>query len=144
MNETKNDSAKAPWHLWVVGGGTALWNGIASFDFIASVTRFELYLSQFSQELLDYVYGLPTWLFVIWGIAVLGGLIGSILLLLRRRLAVAALAISFVGVIAYTAVGFLRPPPEEFQDPQLTGTIVLIAALLVAYAEWMRRRSVLK
>ena len=88
-----------PWHLWLVGGVAALWNAFGSFDFTATVTRFEPYLSNFSQELKDYVYGSPPWMFLIWGVAAFAGFAGSLLILKRHKAAVPVLAISLAGVI---------------------------------------------
>lgn len=71
---------KVPWHLWVVGGLTFLWNGFGAFDFTATVTRFEPYIAGFSQQMRDYWDSFPIWMLLIWGIAVWGGVLGSALI----------------------------------------------------------------
>jgi len=144
MSDTNNRTAPAPWHLWVVGGLMVLWNGFGVFDFGATVLRFEPYVSQFSQEMMDYIYTWPAWLFVVWGVAVIGGFTGSVLLLFRHRLAVAAFAVSLASAIVSMAAGYLMPTPEEMQNPAMTAIIILVALGLLGYAMWMQRRGVLK
>ncbi len=144
---TNDDAAPrvgTPWHLWVVGGLMTLWASFGVFDFVATLVRFEPYLAMVPQELLDYVYGSPVWMFVFWGTANVGGFAGSILLLLRNRLAVPMLAISLAAVLAASVAGLFRPAPEGFENPWLTFVVILIVAALVAYAVWMRRRRVLR
>jgi len=121
-----------------------LWNGFGVFDFGATVLRFEPYVSQFSQEMMDYIYTWPAWLFVVWGVAVIGGFAGSVLLLFRNRLAVTAFAVSLASAIVSMAAGYLMPTPEEMQNPAMTAIIILVALGLLGYAMWMQRRGVLK
>ena len=35
------DGTKTPWHLWLVGVVSLLWNGFGGYDFIMSTTQGE-------------------------------------------------------------------------------------------------------
>jgi hypothetical protein len=126
---------RAPWHLGLVGGLSALWNGIGAFDFTATVTRFAPYMSGFPQDLKDYWYAFPLWMLVLWGVAVWGGFAGSVLVLLRRKLAVPVLGASLLSEIATMLAQATRPAPEGAFDPVFTGTIICISVLFLAYAQ---------
>ena len=77
--------SKTPRHLWIVGVIALLWSMVGAFDYLATQLELESYMSQFTQEQLDYFYGFPKWATSVWAIAVWGSVVGSVGLLLRRR-----------------------------------------------------------
>ena len=141
---------KTPWHLWVVGGLSLLWNAYGGFDFIMSVTRGEAYWreSGMTQPMIDYYNAMPAWMYAPWILGVWGAVIGSILLLLRNRLAVPAFAVSIVGAVASALYGLMHPmpdlPPAMAIMTYMPWVIVVIAALLLWYAWTMGKRGVLR
>ena len=90
---------RPPWHLWVVGVLGFLWDSMGAFDYLMTQTQNESYMARFTPEQLEFFYGFPTWLVAFWAIAVWGGLLGTVLLLLRKRLAVPVLLVSFVAMV---------------------------------------------
>ena len=85
-------TSRTPRHLWVIGIVALLWNAIGAFDYLMTQTKNAAYLSGFPPEQLAFFYGLPAWVVAAWALAVWGGVLGSVLLLLRRRLAVPVFA----------------------------------------------------
>lgn len=145
------ETAKTPWHLWVAGVLSLLWNGFGAFDFIQTTTRGEAYMraSGFGDEMIAYYNALPVWMYVPWTLGVWGAVIGSILLLLRRRWAVHAFALSLAGaVVSLIYSKFINPPPAlpaEFAIMAwMPYVITLIAAVLAWYAWAMARKGVLR
>lgn len=134
---------RAPWHLWLIGGLALLWNGFGVFDYVATVARFEPYLSQFPQTMVDYLDGAPMWMFAIWATGVFSAFVGSILLVMRSRFSVQAFALSLTGAVASTIGGRIGSVPDELTDPGMTIVILLVASGLLLYAAWMRKRKVL-
>ena len=138
-------AAKTPWHLWVIGILALLWNAGGGFDFTATVTRFEPYMSNFTDEQLAYFYGFPAWQYVIWFVGTWGAFLGSIALLMRHRWAVPLFAASLVGALISFVVGMgVKDAPPGAGGIVFPLIIVTIAILLLVYAVWMKRRSVLK
>jgi len=143
-------TVRTPWHLWVVGGLSLLWNGFGAYDFIMTSTQGETYMRsmQFSQEMIDYYMAMPDWMWVPWILGVWGAVIGSILLLLRMRWAVWAFALSLVGAVVSLIYGkFMNPPPltpEMAAMSWMPWVIVLIAAFLAWYAWTMSKKGVLR
>lgn len=144
MPENEPAQAKTPWHLWAVGAIILLWSAMGVFDFMATVTHFEPYMAQFSQEMKDYWYGFPWWMFAIWGLGAASGLAGAVLLLLKNRLAVAALMISFACAAISIAISIIRPGPEGPGGGGMAVVIIILAAGFVLYARQMRARGVLR
>jgi len=145
MSETlEPKTVGTPWHLWVVGILATLWNAGGVFDYTATVTQWAPYMSNFTEEQQAFFYSFPVWQYVIWAFGVWGAFVGSILLLLRSRLAVWAFGISLVAALASMIHGMsLKDVPEGASNPAFAAIIILIGALLLAYAWWMTRRGVL-
>jgi hypothetical protein len=145
-----NMTVRTPWHLWVVGVVSLLWNAFGAFDFVSTVTRGEAYLREmnFDQAMIDYFDAMPTWMYVPWTLGVWGAVIGSILLLLRNRFAVWAFALSLIGAVVSLAYGqFMDPPPlapDMAMMKWMPFVIMLITVLLFVYAFNMRRKGVLR
>lgn len=151
MTDTNTMTVRTPWHLWVVGVLSLLWNGFGAFDFISTTTRGEAYFreSGFDQPMIDYFNAMPTWMYVPWVLGVWGAVIGTILLLVRRRWAVHAFALSFLGALVSLIYGkFIDappPPPPGMEMMQWMPFVILaIAAFLLWYAWSMANKGVLR
>lgn len=148
MSETDEYTQEAtPRHLWVVGVLGLLWSAVGAMDYVMTQTRNEAYMSAFSPEQLEFFYGLPTWTIAAWAIAVWGGVLGSILLLMRRRHAVGVFIVSLLAMFATTFQNFvLSNGLEVIGGPfELTfsAIIVVVSIALVFYARAMYKKGVL-
>ncbi len=133
----------APWFLWTVGGIAILWNGFGTFLWGGTSFMPDTFLAEAPAAQREYVSGLPIWSILTWGLGVLGGLAGSILLLLRKSLAVPAFALSLFGAGTNTMVYVTNPAPEGFFNLPLTLFIIGFALFLFGFAHVMKRRGVL-
>lgn len=140
---------KTPWHLWVIGVVTLLWNAIGAFDYVQTQTGNVDYMAQFTPEQMAYFSGFPIWVNVSWAIAVWFGVAGSFLLLLRQRVAAPVLGLSLLAMIV-TATHNFALGEVQMQDVVGQGaiyfTLVLfvIALLLWVYSLKMRSKGVLR
>lgn len=135
-----------PWHLWVIGVVTLLWNAMGALDFVMTQTQNEGYMEAFTEEQLEFFYGLPSWVVFAWGTAVFGSVIGSALLLLRSRWALQVFAISLVAMLLTTIQNFLLSNGLEIMGTVgviFSAIIFTIAVGLVWYAWAMKRAGVL-
>lgn len=139
-----------PWHLWLVGILALLWNSFGAFDFSMTLTRGAEYLRSagMNEAMIRYLEALPGWLYAPWGIGVWGGVLGSLGLLMRKRWAVWAYALSLLGAVGSNIVTLMAFPPPAEAVPQgaaayMHYVIIGIAVLLLLYAYWMKRRTVL-
>jgi hypothetical protein len=135
-------TVKTPWHLWAVGVISLLWNGYGGYDFIMTTTQGETYMraAGMTQPMIDYFNAMPTWMYVPWTLGVWGAVLGSILLLLRNRLAVWAFLASLVGAVA----NLIYLPEAMAMMKWMPWAIVLIAAFLAWYAWSMSKKGVLR
>lgn len=148
MSET-NESARlaTPWHLWAVGVASLLWGAVGAMDYVMTQTRNEDYMSAFTPEQMEFFYGLPAWTVAAWAVAVWGGVLGSILLLLRRRHAFGVFVASLIGMLITAFQNFVLSNGLEVMGDAfslaLTGLIFLVSIALVFYSRNMYRRGVL-
>jgi hypothetical protein len=140
---------KTPWHLWAVGVLAVLWNAVGVLDFTMTETRNAAYMSAFTPTQLEFFYSLPVWVVVAWGIAVWGGLAGSLLLLCRKKLAGPIFLASLVGIVLTTLHNYVLANGLEVQGGGagavvFSAVIFVTGALLWGYARSMRRQGVLR
>jgi hypothetical protein len=147
MTDTTAMTVRTPWHLWVVGVVSLLWNAFGGYDFVMSVTQGETYwrASGMTDAMVAYYNAMPTWMYLPWVLGVWGAVGGSILLLMRSRFAVHAFALSLLGAAVSLIYGLFidkapPPPPEMAMMTYMPYVIVVIAAFLAWYA-WSQRKS---
>jgi uncharacterized membrane protein len=144
MTDARTDGRPwAPWYFWAVGVLALLWNGLGTFLWAGTSFMPDTFLADLPAAHRDYVYGLPIWSTLTWGLGVLGGLAGSILLLLRKPLAVRAFVLSLIGAVTNTLVYVTNPAPEGFFNLPLTLFIIGFASFLLWFAHKARRRGLL-
>jgi hypothetical protein len=144
MSETK--ATPTPHHLWIVGIVGLLWNLMGAVDYLMTQTKNEAYMGQFSPEQLEFFYGFPVWLVALWALAVWGGVLGAVLLLLRRKSAVPVLLVSLLCMVSTAVHNYGFSSGAEIMGGKgliFTGVIFVIALCLVIYARKMARRGVL-
>jgi hypothetical protein len=145
-SESATDRNQTPVHLWIVGVLALLWNLMGAFDYLATQLELDFYMSQFSEEQLAYFYGFPAWAVAGWAFGVWGAFVGSIALLLRRRWASWAFAVSLAGMAVssvYTLV--LTSGVEMMGSGGVIFTVVIwaVAIFLLLYSIALGRRGVL-
>ena len=138
---------KRPWHLWVVGVLALLWSAMGAMNYVMTQTKNEAYMGQFTAEQLEFFYGLPAWAVSCWAIAVWGGILGAILLLLRKRIAYPVFLVSFIAMVLTTIHSYcLSNGLEIMGDPLsllFSAAIFLISLALVFYAQRLRKKEIL-
>lgn len=138
---------RAPVHLWIVGALSLLWNAMGAFDYLATQLKLDFYMSQFSEAQLAYFYGFPKWAVAAWAFGVWGAVAGSVGLLLRRRWALPAFAVSVAGMVVnwvYT-LGMSNGAEIMGGGGMVFGTVIwVVAILLLVYAWRMSAKGVLR
>jgi hypothetical protein len=153
MTDTVSEAGpRAPVHLWIVGVLGLLWNAFGAFDYFMTRTQRAAWIDQMmpgvdSQRYMAYIDGFPIWVSIAWGLGVWGGLVGVILLLMRKRIAVPTLLVSFLG--ALLGVGWQLINPVDI--PEMTSganavvpyIVIVFAAVLYLYARAQAKRGLL-
>jgi hypothetical protein len=137
---------RTPVHLWIVGVLSLLWNLMGAWDYAATKLGLEFYLSQFPEEMLAFVDAMPAWATAAWAFGVWGALAGSVGLLLRKKWAFWAFAVSLAGLFFGTIYSYVLSNGSELMGA--TGAIFnvliwIVAIFLLVYSKAMAGKSVL-
>ena len=138
---------KTPVHFWIVALLSVLWNAMGAFDYSATQLRLDFYMSQFTQEQLDYFYSFPAWVDAAWAVGVWGSLLGSVGLLLRKRWAVWMFGASIAGMVFTTLYNMVLTNGIEMMGgggAVFAAIIWVISILLFLYSRGMAKRGVLR
>ena len=122
------------WSFWVIGTIALIWNVLGSINFFMQMNP-DLVASYRESER-AIIEGRPVWGTVAFAIAVFGGALGCLLLLLRKSVAYYLFIASLLGVIVTTAhtlgIGI------DFGPGEILGIILMppaVAAFLIWYSK---------
>ena len=143
------DTMKTPWHLWLVGIVSLLWNAIGAYDYTMTNLRDQAYLDSmgYPAEGIAYLDAFPIWAHSGWALGVWGAIIGSVLLLLRNRFAILAFGLSLIGLALTSLYEAMADIPAELaaiQPAWFPFVLWSIAVFLLIYAISMRQKGVLR
>lgn len=144
MTEAK--AARTPRHLWIVGIVALLWNLMGAWDYLMTQTKNEAYMGQFTPEQLEFFYGIPTWLVAFWAVAVWGSVLASVLLLLRKKLALPVFVVCFLCMVVTMIHNYGIAGGADVVGAMglfFSVLIFVVALVLIIYARAMMRRGVL-
>ncbi len=139
-----NSATKTPWHVWVVGVLTLLWNSVGGFSY--TMTRLgKLADLGMSETEIAFFESSPVWSNAFWALGVWGAIAGSVLILLRSRFAVHAVVIAIIGLLGSNTYQYaIADIPESLQSPALTLMIWATTLFMLFYASRMTRAGVLR
>ena len=144
MNGATLGAAKTPWHLWLVGVLTLLFNamGIVSYMTTKLGMLAEMGLTP---DQIAFMESYPAWISAFWALGVWGAFAGSVLLLLRSRYAVAAMVLATIGLVGTTIGNYaVIDVPASMQAPALDVAIWAVTLFLLFYARRMAAAGVLR
>ncbi len=139
--------ADTPMTHWLVAGAALIWNlfGFSIYYMTVSITE-EQMLARFSPEQIVYMEGVPVWVTSAFAIAVTAAVIASVLLLLRKSLALPVFFISLVAILIQHTYSFIISDVIAIfgmTQAYIAGTVFGITVLLVLYSWWGRKRGLL-
>ncbi|KAF0209544.1 MAG: hypothetical protein Q8S43_02620 [Actinomycetota bacterium] len=140
---------KAPWHLWLVGGFAAVFNGIGAYDYVMTRSHDAVYFEQlgYGAAKIAYFEHYPALPAVFWTVGVFGAVAASALVLFRSRHAVpvALVALCAQAGLDIISFGFMDRLSVFGVRQSLFDVLVPLglAAVLFGYALMMSRRGVL-
>jgi len=133
-----NDLASArPKSFWILAIAALLWNLLGVAMFIMQVTLTPEALAAMPAEQRQVYEATPAWLNIAFAVAVFGGVIGALGLLLKKRWAVTFFLISLLALLAQMMGAYAVTPVWQAYGPAGLGMpilLVVVALLLWVYA----------
>ena len=142
--ETKMNVAthpKRPLGFWIVAVLALLWNLLGVVMFFVQTNLPPEALAALPADQRALYEATPAWVNGAFAVAVFAGLLGSMTLLLHRRLALPLLALSLLAVLVQMGYTYLATPALQVYGPAgLALPIVLV--VIAAFLAWFARRSI--
>jgi hypothetical protein len=144
MTEMTASRTATPWHLWVVGVVTLLFNAMGILSYVTTklgmLAEMGLTPSQIA-----FMESYPAWISAFWALGVWGAFAGSLLLLARSKWAVTAMVVATIGLVGTTVGNYVvLEVPADMQAPALDVAIWVVTLFLLFYARAMAKAGVLK
>lgn len=144
MSETSTVVGKSPWHLWLIGVLSFLWNAMGA----ATIVMAQLgKLPNIDPDEVAYYAAQPMWLVLATDIALFSAVFAAIALLLRSKLAISLFAISVIAIFVTNIYDLASTKSRMLADQgALIMTIVIagLAILQLYYAIRLQKRGVFK
>lgn len=131
---------KAHWSFWLIGIFMLIWNVMGCINFVMQMDP-EM-LSSYRETEQTLIQGRPLWATAGFAIAVFGGSLGCILLLLKRSESFYLFVASLLGVLI--AIGHSLTLNIEFSIGEIIGVVlmpVLVAGFLIWYSKYTERKG---
>ena len=137
-----SDKVKPPVWYWVVSVVAVLWNALGAMNYLMQAMMTEEMIAALPEDQQGYYENIPAWATAGFAIAVWIGLLASIMLLLRKRIALMLLVISFVGVIVQQIYWvFLSGMPISGGQVVLPISVFLFGLALILMAKNAKDRN---
>ena len=132
---------------WIIGVVALLWNALGVNAYLQEAYQTESFLAAYNTEQLALMNSTPAWVTAIFAIAVFSGTLGAFLLLLKKKLAVPLLLISFVTALVQMCYSFFATNSAElfgtFQGIVMPILIIIFSAFLVWYSKDAKAKGIL-
>ncbi|HVK51868.1 MAG TPA: hypothetical protein VM469_09055 [Pseudoxanthomonas sp.] len=129
--------------FWVVGILALLWNLLGVVMFFLQLTMSAEQLAALPADEQAIYNAVPQWLYVVFAIAVFGGVLGAIGLLAKKRWAVTMFFVSLLAVLAQYVGLFTSTPAWDLKG---LGTLVMpgIVFLIALYLWWYSQKAAVR
>ena len=131
------------WSFWIIGAVALIWNVMGVINFFGQMNADALAAMPKAQRAI--IEGRPAWATGAFAIAVFGGALGSLLLLLRKSAAYYLFIASLLGVIVQLihTLG-IASSTIDFSPFDISMIILMplvVAAFLIWYSKWAERKG---
>ena len=129
------------WSFWVVGVVALIWNGMGAMNYLMQMSAESL--ASYPESHRVIIDARPTWATGAFAIAVFGGVLGSLLLLLKKSVAFYIFVVSLLGVIV-TMIHTMGVDISVFSGFEIAMMIVsplVVATFLVCYVKHTQNRG---
>jgi len=133
-----------PKSFWIVGALALVWNLLGVMAYIMQMTMTEEALLALPAAERALYENVPAWATSAFAIAVNGGALGCLLLLLRRAWAVPVLAVSLAGVAVQMYHSLFIARSIEVYGPgglSMPILVIVVAVFLIWYARSAREKG---
>ena len=114
--------------FWVISSIALVWNLMGVFNYLDQAFMTDKILETLPKEQQILYQDVPAWVTAAFAIAVFSGTLGSLLLLLKKKIATTFFIISFLGIVGQMSYGLLIDQNSDSYGPMgIVMPIIIIA-----------------
>lgn len=137
-----SDQVKPPVWYWIVSVIAVLWNAMGVMQYLGTVYMTDEAMKELPEYQQEYLSNVPSFVMGAFALAVFCGIIGSILMLLRKAAAQILFIISFIAVLVQSSYNLAFANVKmEIGDIILIVTVVAFALALVVFSRGSKNRG---
>ncbi len=140
---TTNSTNKPPIWFWIVSLAALLWNSAGAYMYLQQAYNTEVHQAMYTPEQLEMVNNMPSWATAAFAIAVFGGVLGCIGLLLRKKWAKSIFILSLLGIVVQMIYNIFISGALEVYGP---GAVAMpIMTLVIGFLLiWFSKKGIAK
>lgn len=123
-----------PKWFWVIAGGALIWNLMGFVIFYGETFQQEELIVGFEPDQQEWMRSTPRWIYVVFGLSVGTGILGSLLLLAKKKTCLPLFLVSFIAVLIQMIYTMLIAGGLEVMGP--SGAIMPCVVIFLA-ASWL-------
>jgi hypothetical protein len=129
--------------FWVIGVIGLIWNSMGVDGYLNQTYKTDRFKTMYSQEQLEIIFNLPSWVTAAFAIAVFSSVIACILLLMRKKLAKTFFLVGLIAVIVQTTYNiFLNPGRDMYRTVEYS--MLIMIPLFSIFLLWYTKRCITK
>ena len=126
--------------FWVISSIALVWNLMGVFNYLDQAFMTDKILETLPKEQQILYQDVPAWVTAAFAIAVFSGTLGSLLLLLKKKIATTFFIISFLGIMGQMSYGLLIDQNSDSYGPMGIAMPIIIIAF-GGYLIWYSRKA---
>ena len=126
--------------FWVISSIALVWNLMGVFNYLDQAFMTDKVLEILPKEQQVLYLDVPAWVTAAFAIAVFSGTLGSLLLLLKKKIATTFFIISFLGIVGQMSYGLLIDQNSDSYGPMGIAMPIIIIAF-GGYLIWYSRKA---
>ena len=126
--------------FWVISSIALVWNLMGVFNYLDQAFMTDKVLETLPKEQQILYQDVPAWVTAAFAIAVFSGTLGSLLLLLKKKIASTFFIISFLGIMGQMSYGLLIDQNFDSYGPMGIAMPIMIIAF-GGYLIWYSRKA---
>jgi hypothetical protein len=133
--------------FWIIAVLALLWNLMGVFQYLATTLMADTINEALPEEQVALMNALPSWYSYVFAVAVFAGVIGCILLLIRKKLAVPLFGISLIAVLVQMGYWLFATDVMDVMGMQaviMPLVVIIIAIFLYFYSKGAAQKGWLR
>lgn len=134
------DKQKIPVTFWIISVVGLLWNAMGVFNFGSQMAMTDEILAALPEAQRTLYESTPGWIRAVFGIAVIGGLLGCIGLLMKKAWSIPLFLVSLIAILIQMGYSWFATNAVEAVGPVM-GIVMPLVVILIGAFLWYYARS---